>query len=432
MIPSVNKITGQIGLYYISYFKKGFFRMSLKTVRHLSSICFRLLSPFSCLLPVILLFLIFTSGVPAEEEMRGIWVATVSNLDYPVAPTASSEELARQADMILDYSKACGFNAVFLQVRPCSDAFYASDLYPWSAYLTGVQGNAPDSGFDPLTYWVNGAHARGMELHAWINPYRITKTAADWERLSAASPAIQHPDWVVYHNGNYYFDPALPKVRQFLIDGAAELAAKYDIDGIHMDDYFYPGTDFNDAASFAAYGNGFTNISDWRRNNVNLLIQGMDEVLHNIDPDIQFGISPAGIWASRSLHPAGSATTSTYSSYFSLYADSKQWVEAGWVDYIAPQIYWEAGHRTSDFNALTDWWTSVTDTTDVKLYIGLADYKSSGITAPDSPWYNGTEIARQIALCHANPQVAGVIHFRYGSVVSSPMLTQILVQSYSG
>lgn len=407
--------------------------ISKKNVR-LLSVFSRLLSlfffPFLTLGIVISLFC--TSGVPAEKEMRGVWVATVFNLDYPAAPTTSSAELSRQADMILDYTKACGFNAIFLQVRPCSDAIYDSDLYPWSAFLTGTQGTAPDSGFDSLTHWVNGAHARGMELHAWINPYRITKSAADWENLSADSPAKSHPEWVVYHNGNYYFDPALPQVRRLIIDGAVELTAKYDIDGIHMDDYFYPGKDFNDAASFAAYGGGFTDIGDWRRNNVNTLVQEMDSALHLINPDIQFGISPVGIWASRSLHPEGSATTNPYSSYYNLYADSKKWVEEGWVDYIAPQIYWEAGHGTADFTTLLNWWTSVTETSDVKLYIGLADYQSAGAVSPGSPWYNGAEIARQMADCHANPQVAGVIHFRYGSIASSPALTQVLLQSYSG
>lgn len=407
--------------------------MALKVNHPLLFVCSRVLSPFSALLllPIIAVFLLCTSGLPAGEEMRGVWVATVSNLDYPSAPTTSSQELSRQADRILDYSKACGFNAIFLQVRPCSDAFYASDLYPWSVYLTGTQGIAPEAGFDPLTYWVNGAHARGMELHAWINPYRITNTAAKWERLSAASPAVQHPEWVVYHNGSYYFDPALPQVRQFIIDGAAELTAKYDIDGIHMDDYFYPGTDFNDAASFAAYGSGFSDIGDWRRTNVNLLIQGMDETLHSIDPDIQFGISPVGIWASRSLHPEGSATTSTYSSYYSLYADSRKWVEEGWIDYIAPQIYWEAGNSTADFTVLLNWWASVTGPTDVRLYIGLADFKSTGAISSDSPWYNGAEIARQITACRTQSQVSGVIHFRYGSVAGSPVLTQIMLQSCS-
>lgn len=371
------------------------------------------------------------STASASQEMRGLWVSSVINLDYPSKPTTSAEELRNQADKILDNAQACGFNAIFLQVRPCADALYQSKIYPWSIYLTGQQGTAPNAGFDPLAYWVEGAHQRGMELHAWINPYRITKTAAEWDKMAASSPAKQHPEWTVVYKDNYYFNPALPEVRQLVIDGAVEMAQNYAIDGVHMDDYFYPGTDFDDAASFAAMGGSFSDIGDWRRDNVNKLVQGLDEALHKVRADIQFGISPAGIWASSNMHPEGSATTSTYSSYYSMYADSRQWVKAGWVDYIAPQIYWEAGHKTADFTALLNWWSQQVNGTQVKLYIGLADYKTLEAKSADSAWYDGAEIARQMAACTAKPQVAGVIHFRYGSINSSLALQRVIRQAYS-
>jgi uncharacterized lipoprotein YddW (UPF0748 family) len=371
------------------------------------------------------------ANVKTSQEMRGVWVSTVINLDYPTSPTTSAAELKNQADSILDNAVELGFNAVFLQVRPCSDALYNSTIYPWSVYLTGTQGKAPSDSFDPLAYWVSEAHKRGLELHAWLNPYRITRTASEWAGLAADSPAKLHPEWTVKYNNNYYFNPGLPEVRQLVIDGALEIVNNYDVDGIHLDDYFYPGTDFDDAATYAEYGAGFADIGDWRRDNVNQLVQGLDTALHKADKNIQFGISPAGIWASSTLNPAGSATTSTYSSYYSNYADSKAWVENGWVDYIAPQIYWEAGHSTADFTALLDWWTKLVDGTGVKLYVGVADYKTVEAKASSSPWYDGAEVSRQLATCSSNKLVSGVIHFRYGSIKSSPALQRVIGAAYA-
>jgi uncharacterized lipoprotein YddW (UPF0748 family) len=371
------------------------------------------------------------AAVTTSQEMRGLWVSSVINLDYPSSPTTSAAELKKQADSILDKAEELGFNAVFLQVRPCSDALYSSEIYPWSVYLTGTQGKAPSDSFDPLAYWVSEAHKRGLELHAWINPYRITRAASEWAALAADSPAKLHPEWTVQYKNNYYFNPGLPEVRQLVIDGALEIVNNYDVDGIHLDDYFYPGTDFDDAATYAEYGADFADIGDWRRDNVNQLVQGLDEALHKADKNIQFGISPAGIWASKTLNAAGSNTTSTYSSYYSNYADSKTWVEKGWVDYIAPQIYWEAGHSTADFTALLDWWTKLVDGTGVKLYVGVADYKTVEAKASDSPWYDGAEISRQLATCASNKLVSGVIHFRYGSIKSSPALQRVISAAYA-
>ncbi len=364
-----------------------------------------------------------------EQEMRGVWVSSVINLDYPQQPTVSAAELKAQADEILDGAVECGFNAVFLQVRPCADALYDSDIFPWSIYLTGTQGEAPEDGFDPLAYWVKAAHQRGLELHAWLNPYRVTRAAAEWDKLSVESPAKKHPEWVVEYQGKHYFDPANDDVRQMLIDGAVEIVEGYDVDGIHLDDYFYPGTDFPDEEAFAA--SGAADIGDWRRDNVNRLIQGMDKALHRADPDIEFGVSPAGIWASNTLNSEGSGTTSTYSSYYNMYADSKKWVKEGWVDYIAPQIYWEAGHKTADFTALLDWWCDTVDGTGVDLYIGLADYKTTEAKAADSPWYGGAEIARQLTACALEENVSGTIHFRYSLIKSSNALQSVISDMYS-
>mgnify|MGYP002509737089 FL=1 len=367
-----------------------------------------------------------------DQEMRGVWVTTAWGLDYPAEPSVSAEELRRQADEILDGADEYGFNTVFLQVRPCSDALYRSDIYPWSKYLTGQYGAAPDSDFDPLAYWVEEAHERGLELHAWINPYQATRSENELENLADRSPAVLHPEWLIEYGGRYYFDPALPEVRQMVIDGAVELVEHYDIDGIHMDDYFYPGSEVGDAASYAAYGADFPDIGDWRRENTNLLVQGMDEAVHRADPGIEFGISPTAIWANKTMHPEGSENTTGFSSYFEIYADSKKWVESGWVDYIAPQLYWQAGDAEHDFTSLLAWWSDLVAGTDgdVELYVGLADSKAADAEA-DSPWYEGKEIAAQMKSCKENVQVGGTIHFRYSFIRDIPALQEILQEAWS-
>lgn len=235
----------------------------------------------------------------SEDKMQGIWVATVLNLDYPISPTDSETDLRDQTDAILNNVEMWGFDTIFLQVSPCADAFYKSEIYPWSIYLTGQQGIEPDSGFDPLEYWVSESHKRGLELHAWINPFRVTREPADWNKLSPASPARQHPEWIVKHNGNYYFNPGLSQVRQLIVEVMMEIVQNYEVDGIHLDDYFYPGREFDDAASFVAFGEGFTDIGDWRRNNINLLISDLSESLHNYDPQMQFGVAPNAVWAEK-------------------------------------------------------------------------------------------------------------------------------------
>ena len=214
------------------------------------------------------------------DEFRAVWVATVYRLDYPSQATTDPAVLKRDADAILQGCVDMGMNAVILQVRPSADALYPSELYPWSKYLTGTQGTAPKNGFDPLAYWVERAHALGLELHAWINPFRITKGgAAEFQALTADHPAKLHPDWVVEYEGDYYFNPGLPEVREYIVRGAEELARKYDIDGIHLDDYFYPGSGFADGAAYAKYGKGFSNIGDWRRDNVNQLVKTLGKEL---------------------------------------------------------------------------------------------------------------------------------------------------------
>ena len=373
----------------------------------------------------------FAAGTPsASGEMRGVWVSSVYNLDYPSSPTTDPDKLKAEADEILDNCVKWGLNAVFLQVRPSGDALYKSDLFPWSKYLTGSVGTAPQDGFDPLEYWVEAAHKRGLELHAWINPYRITRSKdTEWNSLPSTHPAKMNPDWVVkYSDGNYYFNPGIPEVRDLVTRGAVEIVQNYDVDGLHMDDYFYPGTDFNDSATYQKYGSGFSNIADFRRDSVNQLIAQLDTAVHNIDPDIQFGISPSGIWANKSTDPRGSNTNGS-EHYVSSYADSLYWIENGLVDYIIPQIYWEIGHKLADFATLADWWNDAVAGSDVHLYIGMGAYRCAD--NPTGVWTTTDPLFDSLAYLENKDNVGGCVFFRYGSIPAVSGMADRLTSWYS-
>lgn len=373
----------------------------------------------------------FAAGTPsASGEMRGVWVSSVYNLDYPSSPTTDPDKLKAEADEILDNCVKWGLNAVFLQVRPSGDALYKSDLFPWSKYLTGSVGTAPQGGFDPLEYWVEAAHKRGLELHAWINPYRITRSKdTEWNSLPSTHPAKMNPDWVVkYSDGNYYFDPGIPEVRDLVTRGAVEIVQNYDVDGLHMDDYFYPGTDFNDAATYQKYGSSFSNIADFRRDSVNQLVAQLDTAVHNIDPDIQFGISPSGIWANKSTDPRGSNSSGS-EHYVSSYADSLYWIENGLVDYIIPQIYWEIGHKLADFVTLADWWNDTVAGSDVHLYIGMGAYRCAD--NPTGVWTTTDPLFDSLAYLENKDNVGGCVFFRYGSIPAVSGMADRLTSWYS-
>ena len=368
--------------------------------------------------------------VSADEEFRAVWVATVYRLDYPSQATTDPAVLKRDADAILQECVELGMNAVILQVRPSADALYPSDYYPWSRYLTGTQGTAPRNGFDPLEYWVERAHALGLELHAWINPFRLTKSGeSELAALDAKSPAVQHPEWVVECDGNYYLNPGLPEVRELVIQGAEELVRNYDVDGVHLDDYFYPSRSFNDEDTFQQYGGAFSSIGDWRRDNVNRLIQGLDQRLHALDPELSFGVSPSGVWADSTHQSDGSVTTGNYESYYAAYADSRKWVKEGWVDYICPQIYWYIGHPTMDYETIARWWSDTVEGTGVKLYIGMADYLADDGTE-GSPWNGLDAITEQLAL-NRELGVSGEAHFRYKFLAVNSNMKKLYETWYS-
>ena len=367
---------------------------------------------------------------PAQDGMRGVWVSSVANIDYPSQQGLSADQLKSEADTILNNIAAMGLNTVFLQVRPSADALYPSALFPWSRYVSGTTGQAPDGDFDVLAYWVEGAHSRGLQLHAWLNPYRITRDGKEeLDSLPETSPAKQHPEWVVEYEGNYYFNPGLPAVQQLVVDGAAEILRNYDVDGIHLDDYFYPGTDFNDAAAYARYGEDFDDIGDWRRDNVNTLIASLDETVHAINPELSFGVSPAGIWDNKADNPKGSDTNGR-SSYREIYCDSVEWVKRGTVDYICPQLYWSIGYEIADFEVLVDWWQDIVSTSDVALYIGIGAYRAAE-AEPGDVWYGTAELERQLDILDNSIDIQGEVFFSYASLMEAQGCSDFLTAHYA-
>lgn len=371
--------------------------------------------------------LIFMMPSAYANEMRGVWVATVYGIDYPSEATTDYEELVYQANDVITNVKAAGLNTIFLQVRPSCDAIYPSRLFGISRHITGKH-NADING-DILQYWVDRAHDEGIELHAWVNPYRVTTGKdAEYERLSETHFAKQHPEWLLKSSENYYLDPSVPEVRQLVCDGVEELLENYDIDGIHMDDYFYPNGDFDDTESYKKYAqpeNGLMpDISDWRRNNVNTLIQQLDNLTDKYDTT--FGISPSAVWDNKKSNPLGSDTDG-FSSYSQIYADTRAWALNGWVDYIAPQIYFKNGNASADFQTLLDWWADTLKESNTKLYIGLGNYRIED-EDETSEWY--PELSQQIVQVRNNDKAEGVIHFSYNSIFNYPKMLNIIKERY--
>ncbi len=401
------------------------FRFSLK--RYEFSL--RLIVLAVCAAIAVNLFYIPESNtVNAEDtELRGIWVATVANLDYPSAATTDAWTLRTELDQVLDNCQDMGFNTVFFQVRPSGDALYKSSVYPWSRYLTGTQGVAPSDDFDPLEYAVNEAHKRGMQLHAWINPYRVTNSSADNDRLAANNPAVLRPDLVLTDStGKMYLNPGEADSIEIILEGIREIVRNYDVDGIHMDDYFYPSSGFDDSAAYYKYQDAYPNKADWRRSMVNTLIACANEAVKEIKPGCMFGVSPSGIWANASNTPGGSNTNGS-SSYHSLYADTKYWVESEFVDYIMPQLYWYIGQNNADYNTLVNWWAGVCAPTNVKLYIGEAAYKAA--SGADSAWrgQNGiNELRTHVAMGRQSQYVGGYCMFNYSSFMDSSSLYSMM------
>lgn len=370
---------------------------------------------------------------PVADELRGVWIASVLNTDWPSRAGLPREQAQAELRALLDDAADWNLNAVFFQVRPSADALWPSPFEPWSEWLTGVQG--ADPGWDPLGFAVEEAHRRGLQLHAWFNPYRIA-VHADPSRLAAGHPARRNPEWVVRYGGRMYYNPGIPAVRAFAQDAMMHAAENYEIDGVHWDDYFYPypveGERFDDDAAFAEYGGDFTDRGDWRRDNVDRLVREMHQRLRAERPGIAFGISPFGVWRNRSTDPLGSPTTAL-EAYDALYADTRGWVKRGWLDYIAPQLYWNIGLPAADYAKLLPWWAEVADGTGVRLVIGEAMYKV-GDTAQPPAWQDPAELSRHLFLAADYTQATGHVFFSATSVAADPLgaMSRVYRDHYRG
>jgi uncharacterized lipoprotein YddW (UPF0748 family) len=347
----------------------------------------------------------------AITEMRGMWLATVANRDWP--SKAGLSAAAQRAELIahLDTAVRCRLNTVVFQVRPTADALWPSPYEPWSQYLTGTQGKDP--GWDPLGTAVAEAHARGLELHAWFNPYRIANHA-DPARLVAGHPARLHPEWVVPYGGKLYYNPGLPEVRAFVQDAMMDAVAKYEVDAVHFDDYFYPypvaGQTFDDDAAYAAHGGGFGSRADWRRDNIDRLVRETAARVKAARPTARFGISPFGVWRNAATDALGSDTRAGVQTYDDLYADTRTWVREGWIDYVVPQLYWNIGLAAADYAELVSWWAGVAQGSPTKLYVGEALYKA-GDPAQPAAWQDAAELSRHLTLAKEYAQVRGHVFF---------------------
>ncbi len=336
-----------------------------------------------------------------------MWITTVNNGDWPNRKGLPAAEQQAQYRHLLDVAVKLNFNTVYVQIRPAADAFYRSRYEPWSQYLTGHQGGDP--GYDPLAFLIAEAHKRGLEFHAWFNPYRAS-AQADRAKLAPNSQARLHPGWVHRYGGALWFDPGLPQVRDLVAHVVLDVVTRYDVDGVHLDDYFYPyplpGQAFPDAATFKKYGAGYKNLGDWRRHNVDTLIQALHAQIHRAKPPVRFGISPFGVWRNKSHDPAGSATAALQ-SYDDIFADSRKWVRSGWVDYITPQLYWPVGFKAADYRTLVAWWARQVTGTRVQLVIGQAAYQ----VGRPGPWKDPAELSRHVAIDAHYPQVGGEAFF---------------------
>ncbi len=389
---------------------------------------------------IILLFVFLKIGaqpfnltVPEKQdpkrEFRGVWIATVENIDWPSSFKATSDQQKKELIDQLTAHQQTGINAVMFQVRPAADAFYAKSREPWSKWLTGKQGKAPNPLFDPLEFAINEAHKRGMELHAWFNPYRATNDG----KFAALSP--EHitrlkPEWFFIYGGVKLFNPGIPEVRDYIVRVILDVVDNYDIDGVHMDDYFYPykidGQHINDAQTFKQYGEDFEDINDWRRHNVDTLIQMLNDSVHKHKPHIKFGISPFGVWANKFQLSEGSDTHGL-PSYYELFADSRKWIKEGWVDYINPQIYFPIGGRTVAFDKLLDWWSD--NTYNRHLYIGMAAYRIN--EHKEIKFRNPAQMPNEIRYLRNNSRVQGSVFFSSKSLLNNPLgFTDSLKETY--
>ena len=361
------------------------------------------------LLLILCSFVTYLSAQTNKRALRGLWVATVDNIDWPTKRGLPVETQQEEMVTLLDKMQSCNMNTVIFQIRPTADAFYKSKFEPSSYWLTGEQGK--DMGYDPLQFVVDECHKRGMYLHVWLNPYRVNYDTAVNNSYAKDHIMNKHPEWIINYGKAKYFNPGLDEVRQFTCKVVKDIVSNYDIDAIHMDDYFYPykiaGEEFPDSLTFVQHPRGFTDKGDWRRNNVNLIIKEVNEAIKEEKPWVEFGISPFAIWRNKTEDLRGSETKAM-SNYDGLYADILLWQEKGWIDYVLPQLYFNIGYPIADYAILADWWSKYNYGANV--YAGLAPYRVSK-TAKQKEWHNPNQLVKQIRRNMSDPNLQGEIYF---------------------
>lgn len=349
---------------------------------------------------------------PKKREFRAVWITTAFNTDWPSKSNLSVAQQQAEFRQLLDEAVSSGMNAVIVQIRPMGDAFYSSRYAPWSAYLSGQQGKPPQPYYDPLHFMVAEAHVRNLEFHAWFNPFRIG-ISDSVSKLAASHPARKlAPAALIIYDGRLYLNPGEPAVRQFVIDTIMEAVSGYDIDAVHLDDYFYPhnpdnSQSFPDSSSYKAQNKGrFKSVADWRRDNINCFVRDLAKAVKARKSWVKFGISPFGIWRNREDDPTGSDTVDKLSSYDDLCADTRAWIRNGWIDYVIPQVYWYFGQPGICYEKILAFWSNEAKRNPrVQLYIGHALYKVG--KDPRKAWQNREEIPNQLRYNQYFPEVCG-------------------------
>jgi len=350
-------------------------------------------------------------------EFRGAWIATVDNIDWPSRKGLPSDSQRAEFIRLLDMHRSNGMNAVIMQVRPAADAFYPSPLEPWSEWLTGVQGKAPEPYYDPLAFMVEETHRRGMEFHAWLNPYRAVFNRT-YSSIAANHITRMRPEWFLDYGDKRYFDPGHPEAQAFVTEVVVDIVRRYPVDAIHFDDYFYPyriaGKNFPDTATYRQFSRGMA-TDDWRRSNVDSIIVRLRRAIHRENPYCRFGISPFGVWRNRDKDPRGSDTHAGQTNYDDLYADIRLWLEKDWIDYVVPQLYWELEHNKVPFEPLLNWWSH--NSFGKPCYIGLGFYRAGSNLA----WRDHTQLSRQLAAIRSRPNIQGAAYFSSKSFFKNPL-----------
>ncbi|WP_093825636.1 glycoside hydrolase family 10 protein [Spirosoma endophyticum] len=359
------------------------------------------------------------SPAPPKREFRAVWIATVDNIDWPSKKGLPVADQQRELVNMFDQHQQMGLNAVVVQVRSAADAFYAKSSEPWSEWLTGQQGLAPQPFYDPLEFMIEQAHQRGLEFHAWFNLDRAT-----FSKASSVAPTniiYRKPEWMLTYGGRKLFNLGVPAVRSYIAGIVANVVREYDVDGIHFDDYFYPysepGQVLRDDSTYRAYGNGMTK-GDWRRDNVNKLVVELRDSIRANKPWVKFGISPFGIWKNQANDPEGSATNGGQ-SYYDIYADTRKWVREGLIDYIVPQVYFSSEFGRVPYKTLVDWWTR--NSGNCHLYVGHGAYRVGRGSERDPGWWRPTEFPNQMRYNRQQRAVLGSVFFSAKNLQLNPL-----------